>query len=320
MTKIAPICYINSTFRCNHECSFCVSDETVHARHNSFSKDISIEMLEAFIRKVPSNVQLAHLSGGEPLLHKKLPAILQILSRRFSKIQIATNGVVLANPQFVDTILSICSPQFIIPILTTSPCTHRDLTKKNTWQTIMSGLKNISYKRAQNDGVELSIKMILIKSVLHELPDIPTLLRNFDIHVDNYILSGLCRTNGAIDSGLVPSFPETKFAINGVMEELISSGLPFCIHRIPLCAMHEKFWPYVMTIKEEDRSIERAVAISLYPSGIQKEIQPHKLQAEPCKQCDLVQYCEVASGRNAHRFDYNKEFTPIDLSLNYSGA
>lgn len=314
MNRQDTICYINSTFNCNHRCLFCVSNETVLAASKKSYEEITLNSLATFLKTVPDTTEIVHISGGEPLLHPEFLDILRMVAPKFSKIQIATNGVLLASSQFVEEIVSICSPQFIIPILGTSSASHLKLTKRDSWEKTIAGLKNVCAAKTHNSGIVLTVKMLLLKETIDQIPSIPTMLRDQSIIVDDYILSGLCRTTGALESSLIVKFPEAKRSINSLVAEFITSKTPFCLHRIPLCAIAEEYWPHVLTLSDDDRSIERAKSLSLYPGDTYKEILPHRLNIEVCNGCDLKQYCEIASTRNSELFDYSSEFHPIILS------
>ena len=132
--------YLNLTFRCNHRCVFCVSNETVDFRGKQTSPDLSVESIMSTIAKLPPDVDTVHVSGGEPTLHKDFFDILALLKKRFSRIQIASNGVAFADQAFLTKVLDLCSPQLIIPVFTLDSQIHQRLTGANTLETIISGL------------------------------------------------------------------------------------------------------------------------------------------------------------------------------------
>ena len=81
--------YIEITNICNLKCKFC--PET-HREKNS----MSIEEFEKVIEKIHHNTNLVTLHvKGEPLLHKNLEEILQILEKYNLKANITTNGTLI---------------------------------------------------------------------------------------------------------------------------------------------------------------------------------------------------------------------------------
>jgi hypothetical protein len=148
----------------------------------------------------------------------------------------------------------------------------------------------------------------------------PRFLRSAFSGVDAFILSGLCRTDSAIAASEVASFPESRDAINATTRALIAEGLPLCLHRIPLCAIEEQLWPAVLTLSDSDRPYERAEAMTIHPDGHVDIVPPRKLVAPACRlslacrACDLAAHCEVASSRNADKFDYAAELRAVDMA------
>ncbi len=304
--------YLNLTFRCNHNCIFCVSDETVKFRKQKSSQELSLEMIKTAIDNLPSNIDTVHISGGEPTLHKDFLDILLLLKARFSRIQIASNGAAFADFAFLEEVLKRCSPQFIIPIFSLDPAIHQGLTGKDSLKKILSGLANISSAQKEKKCT-LLLKLLLLKQTINTQVKLLDELESYSINPIEIIVSGLCRTDGAIASSSVIPFNEARPFISDLARKIIDRGWLYCFHRIPLCAFEEELWPYFMTLDQHDRFDEYANAISLYPSGEIKEIPPNRLNAKECESCDLIDYCEFASSRNRDSFDYSHEFSPISL-------
>jgi MoaA/NifB/PqqE/SkfB family radical SAM enzyme len=310
--------YVNATHRCNQRCVFCVSTETVQG---AFAKtpftsqgDLSIGRLQRFLADLPDGVSVAHVSGGEPTLHPLLPNLLSMLFCRFDEVQLATNGRRLGDKRYLASLLALGSVHYFIPFFSPSAAVHRRLAGADSLREILGAFRGLSEARERGSPFRLTAKLILMRSTLGSLSSMPRFLRSAFRGVDAFILSGLCRTDSAIAAGEVASFPESREAINATIRALIAEGLPFCLHRIPLCAIEEQLWPAVLTLSDSDRPYERAEAITIYPDGHVDIVLPRKLVAHACRACDLAAHCEVASSRNADKFDYAAELRAVDLA------
>ncbi|MBI4153940.1 radical SAM protein, partial [Candidatus Woesearchaeota archaeon] len=76
-------------YACNQDCLFCLNEW----RGKSFGKQLTLEERKKAIDQLIANgIQYLTLSGGEPLLDKDLPAIVDHASEKGLKIMVQTNG------------------------------------------------------------------------------------------------------------------------------------------------------------------------------------------------------------------------------------
>jgi len=263
---------------------------------------------------LPAGVRVAHVSGGEPTLHPRLPKLLATLGSRFEEVQVATNGRRLRDCKYLKSLLAVGPLHFFIPFFSAHAAIHRRLTRANSLDDLLAAFLGLSDARRRGSPFRLTAKLIVMRSTLDSLPDMPHFLRSTFNGVDAFILSGLCRTNAAIAADEVASFPDSREVINATIQALVAERLPFCVHRIPLCVIEEDLWPAMLTVSDSDRPYERAEAITVYPDGSVESILPRRLVAPVCRACDLAPHCEVASSRNSGRFDYARELQPINLA------
>lgn len=311
--------YVNLTFNCNQRCIFCVSDETVSHRVGGCRTYMSVERFEQEIRKLSSDIDTIHISGGEPTLHPDLERILQIAAGRFRHVQLATNGICLADNKLLDHLLERTRIQFVIPLFTLDKDIHKSLTGADALDCIIRGLQNVALKTMEG-LCTLSLKLIILAQTIDEQSGMLDAVHRMDIDPSEYIVSGLCRTDGAIRSGCVVPYNIAKSRISALARKIIATDKPFCFHRIPLCAFEQDLWPYMMTLDREDRLMEYATAYALYPEGMVKTIPPKHIVNEVCTQCDLSEWCEYASNRNGDKFDYSSEFSPVTLEQTEYGC
>ena len=83
--------YIEITNICNLKCEFC--PETKRTKQY-----MEVEEFEKIIKKIYKYTKLVCLHvKGEPLLHRKLEQILEILEKYNLKVNITTNGTLIKN-------------------------------------------------------------------------------------------------------------------------------------------------------------------------------------------------------------------------------
>lgn len=99
VTKYSPqIAGLLLTKRCNMSCSFCNVATFMHDKSTAWRTlegDLD-KVRKIFSTPLFSNALLVDILGGEPLLVKELPAIVDFLSRRGHLTNITTNGLLLA--------------------------------------------------------------------------------------------------------------------------------------------------------------------------------------------------------------------------------
>jgi len=89
---------IDVTNRCNMKCPICFANASVSGRLYEPSLDEIEKMLRILREEKPVPCPAIQFSGGEPTVREDLPQIFRIASSLgFSQIQVATNGIKMAN-------------------------------------------------------------------------------------------------------------------------------------------------------------------------------------------------------------------------------
>ncbi len=92
---------IDLTNRCNLTCPVCFASANQAGYVAEPTYDMVVEMLQALRNQHPHPATAIQFTGGEPTVH---PEFLRIIRKAnemgFSHVQIATNGIALANPEF----------------------------------------------------------------------------------------------------------------------------------------------------------------------------------------------------------------------------
>jgi cyclic pyranopterin phosphate synthase len=88
---------ISVTDRCNLRCTYCMPEEVVFLDRKEL---LSFEEMSRFVRAVvPLGIDKIRLTGGEPLMRRDLPRLVQLFAsiRGISDLGLTTNGLLLAD-------------------------------------------------------------------------------------------------------------------------------------------------------------------------------------------------------------------------------
>ncbi len=81
---------IDVTMKCNLNCKYCFANAG-RGRH------VQIEKIRQMMEKLKeNNCKAIQITGGEPLMHPEIIEICRIAKEKFSHVQIATNGIIIA--------------------------------------------------------------------------------------------------------------------------------------------------------------------------------------------------------------------------------
>lgn len=89
---------LSVTDRCNFRCRYCMPRERFGSDHTFLSRSevLSFEEIARLVRVLSPDLGKLRLTGGEPLLRKGLPTLVELLRRETSAtIALTTNGVLL---------------------------------------------------------------------------------------------------------------------------------------------------------------------------------------------------------------------------------
>lgn len=145
------------TESCNARCRYCLASNTPkNGQHQS------LKAVEKAAKKAKANgAKEASISGGEPLLDKKMLQKIRIIKKYFNKINLQTNGILLTDPK-----------EFKKAGITTAIINLPSYDKK-TYETLV-GVKKYSQvisniKKAIKSGLNVRINSVLVKDYTNDL-------------------------------------------------------------------------------------------------------------------------------------------------------
>jgi len=155
---------------CNLTCPFCHNPELVNLDKNF--RPISFKEILQFLNKRKKVLQGVCITGGEPLLHKELPEVIQEIQTLGFSVKLDTNGTLPEN-------LKKCKPDYIAMDIKTSFDKYSRLGYKGQLSELTSRLKE-------------SIEWIIKSGINHEFRTtvVPALVEKEDITKITAELSG----------------------------------------------------------------------------------------------------------------------------------
>lgn len=165
--------WINVTNRCNLRCLHCFRNAGKVMNNELSTKEI-FRVLDEFERLGGSELVI---SGGEPLLRKKLLDILKYAKGKVQKVKLVTNGTVLSYE--IAQALKKLEPIYIqVSVDGATENTNDKIRGKGSFQQAIDGVKNL--KRA-NFKHMLALSMTIMKSNLHEIEKFVDLAQSLEV-------------------------------------------------------------------------------------------------------------------------------------------
>jgi len=155
---------------CNRRCQFCYGPQNLHEVNAEQSFPVLEKMLDF-------GIDTFILTGGEPLLSKKIDRVLRFLHARQGKVVIYTNCDFF---DFHEDILLECLDTVCVPIEGGSEFIHDMVRGPNNMRAVLSVLDRYANK---SSPLKFKVGTVLGRHNLHELPAIAYLLDKYKINV-----------------------------------------------------------------------------------------------------------------------------------------
>jgi cyclic pyranopterin phosphate synthase len=129
---------ISVTDRCNLRCTYCMPEEVVFMDRSEL---LTFEEIEHFVRVlVPLGIDKVRLTGGEPLMRRALPRLVEMLTRipGLADIGLTTNGLLLAGE--ARALHDAGLRRINVSLDTLDPQRFRQLTRRDGLERVLEGI------------------------------------------------------------------------------------------------------------------------------------------------------------------------------------
>jgi GTP 3',8-cyclase len=162
--------------RCNLRCTYCMPEEGVLLSHRSSL--MSYEEIYTIAKTfVENGVTKIRLTGGEPLIRKDIPVILEKLSSLPVEISITTNAVIV--DKFIDTLKANGIQSINVSLDTLDKEKFKYITRRNDFEKVYNNILLLV-----KNGFNVKINTVLIKGFNdEEIIDLVKLSKELPINV-----------------------------------------------------------------------------------------------------------------------------------------
>jgi len=130
---------ISVTDRCNIRCFYCMPADNV--QFMAREKLLTFEEIEAFVRVVqPMGIDKLRLTGGEPLVRKDLPVLIEKLAQidGIKDIGVTTNGILLAEQ--ARDLYDAGLRRLNVSLDALDPVRFREVTRRDGYEKVIEGM------------------------------------------------------------------------------------------------------------------------------------------------------------------------------------
>ena len=155
---------LSVTDRCDLRCTYCMPQHMIFSPRKSLLGVAELDRIaEAFIA---GGVRKIRLTGGEPLVRKDLPELLESLGRhlasgRLDEITVSTNGSQLA--RLADTLAGCGVTRVNVSLDTLDPDQYRTITRGGELSDVLEGIE-----AARAAGLSIRINTVALRGVIEE--------------------------------------------------------------------------------------------------------------------------------------------------------
>lgn len=198
---------------CNHDCPFCCSPPALGADNEAAGIDDALAQLDT-IAGLP--IFLVAISGGEPTLLKRLGELIEGVAVRGFRVELQTNGMALADPEYARSLARAGLDQALISLHSTQP-EHSDrviTVHEGAWHKTVAGID-----QAVAAGIRVDLSHVIHSANATEAADFVRFVhqrwgRKVRIRMAFVSPTGLARTRAA---ELIPPMP---LVVPSVLEAL----------------------------------------------------------------------------------------------------
>lgn len=141
--------------RCNLRCTYCMPEEGVilSPRSHLMTYEEIYKIAKIFVEKGVTKIRL---TGGEPLIRKDIPVILEKLASLPVELSITTNAVIV--DKFIDTFKANGLKNINVSLDTLDPEKFKEITRRNDFEKVYNNILLLV-----SEGFNVKINTVLIK-------------------------------------------------------------------------------------------------------------------------------------------------------------
>lgn len=289
--------YLTTGHLCNEDCVFCIMKGSEEKFPEMSLQEIK-SIIKSFLKK--GNNKSISLTGGEPTMRKDLPEIIEYACsfNSLSSISIITNGVCLADKNFVQRIVQADKQNkltFCVSLHSHNQNISEEIVRRSkTFYKTIQGIQNIYLTRKR-----ITIYQVITIHNYQFLKDFSIFLQKKFPNIKNITFAYPFPQGDVIKNPWIfINFSKLKPYLLNALLWLEKNNYDISIAscgQMPLCVMsgfEEKVInPLIFAEKNIIGSIGKSV-FHEYTYGSQEFIQEYKNKSHECEHCLLNNYCQ----------------------------
>lgn len=296
---ILPRADLKVGFACNNRCVFCAQG---HKRDTCGA--LELDELIARLRDVRGSTRGLVLTGGEPVLYKRIvPLVRAAKALGFAPIQLQTNGRMLSYPHVISTLVEAGVSEFSPSLHGSSAAIHDGLTKaEGSWAQSLAGIR-----ASLATGLPVVTNSVITRDNADDLPELVELLGAVGVRQAQLAFVHPVGTAMERFDEVVPRLSEIVHALAWAREaarrwemRLVTEAVPYCFLRgmEELCV--EAFIPQTTVVDLDGQAADYS----------EWRVVEGKSHGPPCEGCARRKDCEGPWREYPDRFGWD-EFVPF---------
>ncbi|NMC72599.1 MAG: radical SAM protein [Myxococcales bacterium] len=289
---------IKLSFSCNNRCRFCVQGD----KRERF-RDRTAEEARRLLREARRRSDSAVFTGGEPTVRRDfLEVVAYARSIGFTRIQLQTNGQMLAYPDFVRACVEAGVTEVSPALHGHVPALHDFLTRREgSFAATLRGIEN-----CRAAGLPVITNSVICKPNRRHLAQIGRLLVERGATQVQFAFVHAVGTAGANFDSIVPRKSLILDELYRALDAVREAGVRALTEAVPLCFLRGREEAAAEWIMPEATIYDAEVTIEDYTAY---RLAEGKLQGPPCRRCLLRRVCEGPWREYPERFGWD-EFVP----------
>ena len=295
-----PTLSIHVTDLCNSACSFCVVASPFYTKDSVDYRSV-VDFLHA---NANQGFDTVNLHGGEPTIHPRFIDMLKLIRELgYPQAHVQTNGIRMADPAYVATLVELGVRSFIVSL-------HGDQPEVQDSQTATPGgfTKTVQgIRNAKALGIHVRTNTVITRRNLDRLPSIVGLA--CDLGVDHINISNLHPVGSAIFAreNAMPTFAEMHDHVVSATQLAHAHGRGVTLEGFPCCVITECLGDMLTKAPRGIRMLARGTVLNDYDDFMAQDMSVY---GEACRGCALRPRC---GGVYPQYIEYRgwSEFVPV---------
>lgn len=172
---------IDPTNLCNNDCIWCMYEEFNKKCAESLSEEFLLSLIKDLSEMGVKSIVLS--GGGEPLVNKATPTVIQKAHEEGLEVALVTNGE-LVNGESLRIIVENCAWIRVSLDAATAETYHRchGITNRNAFQAVIKNIKSmVSYRKKINSPIMIGLAFLVHPYNFHEIYEACKLARELGI-------------------------------------------------------------------------------------------------------------------------------------------